>query len=96
MNTSAMNAEVDGLVKKYTAGSKYAQKQSLNNRVTEKGQNALIAEELRLQKELALAKQDIDEINKEVEENLKQNQMNTRAKSNQDSARPVRQPNYDQ
>ena len=43
-----------------------------------------------------MAKQDIDEINKEVEENLRMNQANMRAKSNQDSVRPARQPDQDQ
>ena len=56
-------------MKKYTQGSKYAQKPS-NRRAQEEKQNALLQEEIRLQKELAQAKQDIDEINKEVERNL--------------------------
>ena len=73
MNTKEMNQEVDSLVKKYTQGSKYAQKSVSNKRLNEDKQNALLQEELRLQKELALAKQDIDAINKEVEKNIQAN-----------------------
>ena len=65
MNNTSINNEVEALVSKYTKGSKYA----------------LQKEELRLQKELAIAKADIDQINKEVEKNLENNQ---RAKSNQE------------
>ena len=68
--------------------------------MAEAKQNSLLEEESRLQKELAMAKQDIDEINKEVEaqvaDNLRMNQANMRAKSNQDSVRPARQPDQDQ
>ena len=71
---------MDSLVKKYTQGSKYAQKQVSNRRVSDEKQNALMQEEMRLQKELALAKQDIDAINKEVEKNMQANI--ARAKSN--------------
>jgi hypothetical protein len=46
---------VDQLVKKYTKGSNYELK----------------AQEARLQRELALAKMDIDAINAEVEKNMK-------------------------
>ena len=41
MNTSEINQEVDGLVKKYTAGSKYAQKPSAT-RMVEAKQNSLL------------------------------------------------------
>ena len=51
MNQKDMSNEVEDLVSKFTKGTKYALKQ----------------EELRLQQELAAAKQDIDMINKEVE-----------------------------
>ena len=44
MNQSAMHKEVEDIVDRYTRGTKYALQQ----------------EELRLQKELAAAKQDID------------------------------------
>ena len=66
---------MEGLVEKYTAGSKYGQKQSAN-RIAEFKKNALAQEEMRLQKELAMAKQDIDNINKEVEDNIRANQVN--------------------
>ena len=69
MNNPSVNNEVEALVNKYTKGTKYA----------------LQAEEVRLQKELALAKADIDQINKEVEKNLTLNQQ--RAKTNQDKKR---------
>ena len=91
MNTKEMNQEVDSLVKKYTQGSKYAQKQVSNRRISEEKQNALMQEEMRLQKELALAKQDIDAINKEVEKNMQANM--ARAKSNQEQSRPARTQN---
>ena len=54
MNQKDMSNEVEDLVSKFTKGTKYALKQ----------------EELRLQQELAAAKQDIDMINKEVELNM--------------------------
>ena len=68
MNNSSINNEVEALVTKYTKGTKYA----------------LQKEEIRLQKELAIVKVDIDQINKELEKNLGNNQ---RAKSNQEKMR---------
>lgn len=62
MNSREMSNEVEDLVNKYTRGTKYA----------------LQAEEQRLQQELAQAKQDIDQINREVMSN-----MNTTAKHHQ-------------
>lgn len=58
MNQKDVSNEVDDLVNKFTKGTKYALKQ----------------EEVRLQKELAQAKQDIDMINQEVERNININQ----------------------
>ena len=69
MNNDSFNNEVEALVNKYTKGSKYT----------------LQAEEQRLQKELAMAKADIEQINKEVENNLQINQQ--RAKTNEERKR---------
>ena len=55
MNQRDMSNEVEDLVNKYTKGTKYALQQ----------------EEFRLQKELAQAKQDIDQINREVMTNIR-------------------------
>ena len=68
MNSSAIGNEVEDLVNKYSAGSKYALKQ----------------EERRLQRELAQAKQDIDNINREVMQNMNKHQ---RAQSNHEAKR---------
>lgn len=64
MNGREVANEVEDLVTKFTKGTKYQLQQ----------------EEIRLQKELAAAKQDIEQINKEVMQNLEKHQ---RAKSNQ-------------
>ena len=71
MNQKDMSNEVEDLVNRYTKGTKYALQQ----------------EEMRLQHELAQAKQDIDLINREVEYNLNNDQQQPRAHSNQESKR---------
>lgn len=66
MNKKDVSSEVENLVKKFTKGSTYDLK----------------AQEARLQRELALAKMDIDEINKEVEAKMANQAQLSRAQSN--------------
>lgn len=61
MAKKGLSQEVDHLVKKFTKGTSYDLK----------------LEEARLQKELAMAKQDIDAINLEIEKNLQNKEKNS-------------------